>query len=116
MEARGELRTPYSRGKSPGANWIAGWVGPKVEKNILPLPGVKPKPSSPWPLAIPTGLSRAPREEYSMDDNSNTDLEEIGCEDRRSKQETQMLCPMAGLILTLSSSFSYGLHLANQLN
>jgi hypothetical protein len=52
MKARGQLRTPYPRGKSPSAHWIAGWVGPKVgldgvEKNILPLPGIKPQPSSP---------------------------------------------------------------------
>jgi hypothetical protein len=40
---------------TPGTNWIGDWVGPTagldaVEKRKpLPLPGLKPQPSSPYP-------------------------------------------------------------------
>jgi hypothetical protein len=43
----------YPRDKAPGTHWIRGWVDPKtgldvVEKrNILPLPGIQPRLSSP---------------------------------------------------------------------
>jgi hypothetical protein len=39
--------------KSPATHWIGGWMGPRtnldvVEKrNILPLPGIQPRLSSP---------------------------------------------------------------------
>jgi hypothetical protein len=49
---------------TPGTHWIGGWVGPRagldaVEKRrILPLPGTEPQPSCPYPVAVPTELSR----------------------------------------------------------
>jgi hypothetical protein len=49
---------------SPSTHWIGGWVGPKdglnvVERRqVLPMPGFKPRPSSPYPVAIPTELSQ----------------------------------------------------------
>jgi hypothetical protein len=45
-------------------HWIGGWVGPRagldvVEKRkIMPLPGIEPRQSSPYPVAMPTELSR----------------------------------------------------------
>jgi hypothetical protein len=44
-------------------HWIGGWVGPRasldtgVEKNLLLLPGIESRPSSPWPVAVLTELS-----------------------------------------------------------
>jgi hypothetical protein len=38
--------------KAPGTHWIGGWVGPRtsldvvVKRNILPLPGIQPRPWS----------------------------------------------------------------------
>jgi hypothetical protein len=49
---------------APGTHWIGGWVGPRadldaVEKRIiLPLLRIKPQPSSPQLVAIPTELSQ----------------------------------------------------------
>jgi hypothetical protein len=37
---------------APGTHWIGGWVGPRVrldsmeKRQILPLPGIEPRPSS----------------------------------------------------------------------
>jgi hypothetical protein len=35
---------------------IGGWMGLRVGLNrkIFPLPGFEPRPSNPWPFAIPT--------------------------------------------------------------
>jgi hypothetical protein len=41
------------RETAPGTHWIGGWVGPKTgldvvdKRNILPLPGIQPRLSSP---------------------------------------------------------------------
>jgi hypothetical protein len=43
--------------RDPNTNWIGGWVGPIAslkKKKILPLPEIKPRPSSPKPVAVPT--------------------------------------------------------------
>jgi hypothetical protein len=43
-------------------HWIAGWGGDSgrcgVEKNLLDLLGIEPRPTSPWPVPISTELSR----------------------------------------------------------
>jgi hypothetical protein len=49
--SRPDRFTPGER--APGTHWIGGWVGPRtgldvvVKRNILPLPGIQPGPSSP---------------------------------------------------------------------
>jgi hypothetical protein len=57
----------YSRGKSPQHKLDRRLGGPQslpghyeIEKNFLPLPGIKSRPSSPKPVNIPTELSRLP--------------------------------------------------------
>jgi hypothetical protein len=45
-----------SQKESPGNLWIGGWLGPRVglvfmmKRNILHLPGIEPRPSSPLPV------------------------------------------------------------------
>jgi hypothetical protein len=63
----------FNAGKSaPGTHWIGGWVGPRagldaMEKiNILRLPGIEPGPSSPYPVAIPTELSRVDKKMFEI--------------------------------------------------
>jgi hypothetical protein len=51
---------------APDALWIGGLLGPRVgldavkKRNILPLPGKEPGPSSPLRVAVPTELSGLP--------------------------------------------------------
>jgi hypothetical protein len=54
------------RERAPDTHWIGGRMAPRaglgrcgVETNLLPLPGIEPRPSSPSPI-IPTELSRLP--------------------------------------------------------
>jgi hypothetical protein len=52
--------TPVER--TPGSHLIGGWVGPRSGpdpvkyRKILPLPGIEPRQSNPYPVAIPTEL------------------------------------------------------------
>jgi hypothetical protein len=54
--------TPWER--APGTHFKGGWMGARdgldaMEKiKILTLPGMKPRPSSPKPISIPTEISR----------------------------------------------------------
>jgi hypothetical protein len=46
--------------RATGTHWIGGWVGLRAglddveNRNILPLPAFEPRPSSSYPVAIPT--------------------------------------------------------------
>jgi hypothetical protein len=56
------------RGKNPQyplGIWVGSRAGLDVLENtkILPLPGIEPRPSSQWSVAIPTELSRRDSEE-----------------------------------------------------
>jgi hypothetical protein len=48
-----------------GTHWMGSWVGPRtgldaVEvRKIVPQPGIKPRPSSSWPVATPTPMRTA---------------------------------------------------------
>jgi hypothetical protein len=49
--------------RATGTHWIENWVGPRtslddMKRKILPLPGIEPWPSSPWPVTIPTELAQ----------------------------------------------------------
>jgi hypothetical protein len=64
-------RPLYPRGNSPTrTHWIGGWVSPRAgphimeERKIVPLPGIETRPSRPYPVAIPTELSRLSRSTY----------------------------------------------------
>jgi hypothetical protein len=63
MEVNGQFHAPS------GTHWIGDWVGPtagldtEAEKNLLPLPDIKPRPPSPEPVDIPTELFRLNRTE-----------------------------------------------------
>jgi hypothetical protein len=59
------LRPLYYPGKNPLSPFDRRLDGPQKrfgrygeEKNLLLLPGIKPRPSSPYPVAIPTELLR----------------------------------------------------------
>jgi hypothetical protein len=49
---------------TPGTHWTGGLPGPTAgqgsvkKRKVLPLPGIKPRLSSPQPVALPTELSR----------------------------------------------------------
>jgi hypothetical protein len=67
MEVTGQLHVPSalpSRKQLPGTHWIRDWVGRRVDVNTireeknLPVPGIEPRPSSLYPVAILTELSR----------------------------------------------------------
>jgi hypothetical protein len=67
MEVGGQLHAPVtlSPEKEPSvllgleAAWPHSWSGRcGVEQDILPVPGVESRPSSPYPIPIPTELSR----------------------------------------------------------
>jgi hypothetical protein len=72
MEVSGQLHSSalYPRGKSPPPppdnRCIGGGVGPTAgqdlmeERKILPLLWIEPRQSIPWPVAIPTEVSRLP--------------------------------------------------------
>jgi hypothetical protein len=51
--------TPGER--APSTHWIGGRMGRSglcgVETNILTVPGIEPRPSSSYPVAVPTELS-----------------------------------------------------------
>jgi hypothetical protein len=61
MEVSGQFHHPAALAPGErvrGIHWTGGWVGPKnwygrcgVEKDVLPLPGIEPRPSSPYPIA-----------------------------------------------------------------
>jgi hypothetical protein len=51
--------------RAPGTHWIGGWVSPTtgiddVEKNRTGTLTPTPRPSSPYPVTIPTALSQLP--------------------------------------------------------
>jgi hypothetical protein len=57
--------TPAER--APSIDWIAGRVGPQsrpghggIENHLLPVPGIELLWSYPYPVAVPTELSRLP--------------------------------------------------------
>jgi hypothetical protein len=52
------LRHPLDR-RLGGPHGQSGCCG--VEKNLLPLLGIEPRPSNPQPIAIPTELSQFPQ-------------------------------------------------------
>jgi hypothetical protein len=67
MELNGKLHAPAALppGKEPPLllRYEVGWPKSRsgrcgVEKNLLPLPGMKPQPSSPKPVIIPAEISR----------------------------------------------------------
>jgi hypothetical protein len=48
--------------RTPGTDLVGGWVGPRSGldpvkfRNILSFPGIEPRSTSPYPVAIPTEL------------------------------------------------------------
>jgi len=61
-------RSFYLQGKSPGTQWIAGWVGSRsglnavVKRTSQPLPGLESQITQPVAQCYSTQLSRLPRE------------------------------------------------------
>jgi hypothetical protein len=59
-------RPLYPLGNRPCTHWAGGCVGPRVcledveRRKILNLPGLIPRPFGPWPVAVPTELTRFP--------------------------------------------------------
>jgi hypothetical protein len=63
-------------GKEPPApsGYEVGWAPQpdrhgREERNFLPLPEIEPQPSSPWPVAIPSELSRFMQEQRKTTQN-----------------------------------------------
>jgi hypothetical protein len=67
MNVQFQARQLYPREIARGTHWIGGWVDPRAgldameKRKILPLPGIEPRPSRPYHVAIPTELIKLKR-------------------------------------------------------
>jgi hypothetical protein len=67
MSGQFQVRPLHPRETAPGIHWIGGWMGPRArldameKRKIVPLPGIQPRPSSLYHVAISTELVKIKR-------------------------------------------------------